>query len=120
MNRPSSENPAAAWGCILCLTAIAIVAIIYGKLDLTAWFRPAPTVGRYQVVSGRIHNVFTTDEVPAMVKIDTSTGKSWVLFPVEVSSGTMHIEIPNRWEEITEPTPQPSLSPSTSSNVSSH
>ena len=109
MNKPANDNPVTTVGCLISIAVVAIVAIIYGKVDVAAWFKPTPPIGRYQVFVGRVHNTFTADEVPAMIKIDTATGKSWAFFPEETSSGSMHIELANRWEDVTEPVPAPAF-----------
>ena len=103
---PPSKTDATA-GRIFIFGFLVIAAILCGKLDLPGWIKPAPAVGRYQVVSGRVRNTFTPDEVATMIKVDTLTGKSWVMFPAETSSGSMNLMIPNRWENVNEADPSP-------------
>ena len=112
MSKQPNDNPVATVGCAVAFTAIVIVAIIYGKLDLSGWLR---SNNRFQIVTtisndplmaqfGELHNTF---------KIDTATGKTWIYHELTtqvVPPGASDAGQTNRWVEVMDtpaPTPHP-------------
>ena len=101
------ESETAMWlGCSGFFAVVAACLIFPGQLNLKGWLAtyttPAPPVGRYQIVTGR-SPVYDSaaKEQPAIIKLDTATGKTWVFLPFEFgnsTNGEFYFQ-PNRWIE---------------------
>jgi len=81
-----------------------LAVLVLSALALLANTPPSPEGGsvmRYQLAAGHVHNIHLDADRPAVFRIDTATGRAWVLEPVPIKGGAV-VGTVNVWSEVHE------------------